>query len=182
MTYHYAQSKPEPRQKRQGWGFVILSFSAAFLYIYHFHGYFSTYYHHTFTNSNNSTKALLAPKTPASDSKKSSPEFDFYSMLPKIEVQIKNTGAPNAPQLTSGQTYYLLQIATTPNNTEAQNLITKLGVMGLNAYAKPYQRPNGKTEYRVVVGPYVNKQDVDTDRAYLKTNDIPSLFLSAKAP
>ena len=183
MNYRYAKNKPQPRKKRQGKWFVIMSFSAALLYVYYFHDYFSTYYHHSIATKNSTpTKLLSTPAIAINSAKKTSQEFDFYAMLPKIEVQIKNTGAPNAPQLTSGQTYYLLQVATTSDNTEAQSLITKLGVMGLNAYSKSYQRSNGKTEYRVMVGPYVNKQDVDTDRAYLKTNDISSLFLSAKAP
>lgn len=177
MNHKYAQKKPQSRQRRHGWWFFIFSFSAAFLYIYYFHAY----YHHT-AIAPNVTLTKSSSTAHPDTLKKSSQEFDFYSMLPKIEVQIKNTETPNAPQLSSGQTYYLLQIATTPKNTEAEDLVTKLGVMGLNAYIKPYQKANNITQYRILVGPYTNRQDVDTDRAYLKTNHINSLFLSAKAP
>ena len=154
---------------------MIASFSAAFVYIYYFHNY----YHHLITTHSTAVTPIV---THTQATKKPTDEFDFYSMLPKIQVQVKNAGIPNAPQLTSGEPYYVLQVATTGNNADAQDQVTKLGVLGVNAYIKPVQRPDGKILYRILVGPYTNQSDADTDRAYLKTNGITSLFLSAKAP
>ena len=175
MRNNYTCQKSRPRQERRGWWFVIASFSAAFLYIY----YFNNYYHHFITTRNTTATPIVTHKQAT---QKPADEFDFYSMLPKIQVQVKNAGIPNAPQLTSGQIYYVLQVATPGNNAAAQDEVTKLGVMGVNAYVKPDQRPDGKILYRILVGPYTSQSDADTDRAYLKTNGITSLFLSAKAP
>lgn len=170
MSYGYYRKK-RARRKSQSWLFAVISFSIAAAYFY---------YVHTHILSMHIAPPAIKNVSPI---KKQEPsEFDFYSMLPKIQVQVKANGSPNTPELTSGQTYYVLQIATINDPAAADDFLTKLGVMGLNAYVKPYQKSSGATGYRILVGPYTTQKDMDTDQSYLKTNHIRSLVLTAKAP
>lgn len=105
-------------------------------------------------------------------------QFDFYAMLPKMHVSIKKT-KPNTIQLAPHQPYFLLQVAVSSDKRAAQQLVTKLNVMGLNATLKTINMSTGD-HYQIVVGPYALANNAVTDQAYLRTNHINSLLLKLK--
>lgn len=105
-------------------------------------------------------------------------QFDFYAMLPKMQVNV--AAKSETVNIPANQPYFLLQAATTTDNQAAQKLVTQLGVLGLNAYIKPYKRPNNTNSYRVLVGPYLTEKSAKTDSAYLSTNHMNTLLLTIK--
>lgn len=174
MTVDYAKkTKQAPNTSRRllFLSIVILALAAAFL-IFMLH--LRTVHHNTPSAHPPITAKKIKPTQPMPTITKS--QFDFYSMLPNMKVDVKS-GGPHSISVPKGHPYFLLQVATTSNQQEAQTLITKLGVMGLNAFIKPYQKQNGQQLYRIVVGPYLTQREADTNRAYLTTNHINSLKL-----
>lgn len=110
-------------------------------------------------------------------------QFDFYSMLPKIKVQVaKPPAIGEMPIPTNHQPYLIIQIATSSDHQAAEALITKLGVIGLTAYLQPIKNSNGSMSYRIITGPYANQQAASNDRALLNVNHYQNLLISMKAP
>lgn len=169
MTVDYAKSKQAPGSS---WrllflSLIIIALAASFvLFMLHLR----TVHHGIVAQTPKKTTTLQLAQT------KTQGQFDFYSMLPNMKVDVKTTH-PHSVTVSKGQPYFLLQVATTSDQNAAETLITKLGVMGLNAFLKPYQKPNGAQLYRVVVGPYLTEKEANTNRVYLTTNHINSLKL-----
>ncbi len=169
MTIDYAKSKQAPGSSRRllFLSLIIIALAAGFLL---FMLHLRTAHHSVVTET-----SKLATKPQLVQSKNQG-QFDFYSMLPNMKVDVKTAG-PHSVSVPKGQPYFLLQVATTSDQKAAEILITKLGVMGLNAFIKPYQKPNGVQLYRIIVGPYLTEKEANTNRAYLTTNNINSLKL-----
>lgn len=177
MTIDYAH-KPQPSPKRRRLWLtaivvivLVLALPALFyvhyLHMPHLHPQPKIIHKHN-TKAQTTQQALQLPQK----------QFDFYAMLPKMQVDIKQT-KPNAIQLAPNQPYFLLQVATSSNQEAAQNLVTKLGVMGLDASLKTIKK-NNSIRYQIVVGPYLLPKNATTDQAYLRSNHIDSILLKIK--
>ena len=186
MTVDYAKRMSEPPRKRGLWVVALIAIAAAILLpaaMFFMH-------HHTTTKLQpqtlplSSTKATAQIKPAAQQTIKKiqqqKSQFDFYAMLPKQQVAIKHPQNGRLVQIPANTPYFLLQIATTNDQKAAKALSEKLGLMGLNAYIKPYQKSNLTTGYRVLSGPYIQHNTAVTDQDYLNTNHISSLLLSIK--
>ncbi|PHQ79153.1 MAG: hypothetical protein COB66_07460 [Coxiella sp. (in: Bacteria)] len=178
MTIDYAKQTPQPRFRRRGLWLLsiiiilaVICFAVVFFYK-HKHNTQQTKQpvHLTQHNYKPVIEKLAIPKQ----------QFDFYNMLPKMQVAV-NKKNPHAAQVAAGQPYFLLQVATTSDTVAAQKLVTKLGVMGVSSYMKPYTTTDGKSLYRILVGPYLTKKNANTDQAYLHTNHINSMLLNLTA-
>lgn len=175
MTIDYAKKTPQPPQRsRRLWviALVILALVLAIPAIFYVHYMHMPHFH----NKNIITKPITKPQKMTQHNAVEQNQFDFYSMLPKMQVAVKE-GSPAAIQIPANQPYYLLQVATSSNEQAANKLITKLGVMGLNAFSKTLKLSNGKTQYQILAGPYLTNKSAATDQAYLKTNHIDSIKL-----
>ncbi len=177
MDRDYAKKRPQPATKsRRLWtiAIIILLLVLSIPTLFYAH-----YMHMPHFQMTNIKVAPLIKKQPPPDKHNArvvQKEFDFYSMLPAISVDIKK-GDVTTLQVPTDQPYYLLQVATSTDKTAADDLVTKLGVMGLNAFTKIAATTNKTTQYRIVVGPYLSKENADTDFAYLKTNHVNSIEL-----
>jgi cell division septation protein DedD len=177
LTIDYAKKAPQPpTRSRRLWliALVILGLILAIPALIYVHYMHMPHFH----NKNIKIKPLTPHQQKKITQAQPTPQqqYDFYSMLPKMYVAVKE-GNPAAVQIPVNQPYYLLQISTSSNHDAAERLITKLGVMGLNAFTKTAQSKNGKIQYRILAGPYLNNKSAATDQAYLKTNHINSIKL-----
>lgn len=121
-------------------------------------------------------------KTKTNATQKAHAQYDFYQMLAQMHVQASTPINTSNVHLKPGQPYYLLQVATSTNKKAAQALVTKLGVMGLNASIKTIQRQIGRPRYEILAGPYVNEHSAKIDQAYLRTNHLNSIELKINNP
>ena len=107
----------------------------------------------------------------------SAPRYDFYQMLPHMEITTQNT--TTSAIVPQHQLYYVLQVATSTDETAATALVTRLGVMGVNAFLKSDSTDDTHPRFRVMVGPYADKQSAAIDQHFLHANHQDSLLLKA---
>ena len=125
------------------------------------------------------------------------PRFDFYAVLPKMEVIVpKGDGDPQpsrrtppADAGTAGETeaavadrqeQYLLQAGSFRSNADADRRRGELILHGLSARIQPVSMGNGDTWHRVMVGPFDNVNAAHRAQDKLASAGIETLAIRAK--
>ncbi len=139
----------------------------------------------------------------ADEAKKPAPpkkSYDFYSVLPEMEVVIPDaelsakaraeqqrqqqaaatpsstTTPPEPATPAAGGQRYLLQAGSYPDAKSAEEAKAKLAMLGFVARVQPVTI-NGKTWHRVRVGPYASASDVETAKKSLAENGVNAIAL-----
>ncbi len=126
------------------------------------------------------------------------PRFDFYTILPEMEVVVPDpepeagstpASAPAiasaAPVVTAGAqanaaaAYYMLQMGSFRKFGDADKLKASLALVGIEAEIQKFTLEGGEVFHRVRSGPYTSGQ-VNTLRARLAQNNINSLVIKLK--
>ena len=86
---------------------------------------------------------------------------------------------PVAPQIksTPAKEKFFLQAGAFRKNDEAENMKARLALLGVLASIQPIDLAEKGTWYRVRVGPFTKKEDVDETSASLKENGIATQFI-----
>lgn len=89
---------------------------------------------------------------------------------------------PVAPQIksTSAKEKFFLQAGSFRKNDDAENLKARLALLGILASVQPIDLAEKGTWYRVRVGPFTKKEDVDETSASLKENGIVAQFIKTQ--
>ncbi|MEM7208957.1 MAG: SPOR domain-containing protein [Pseudomonadota bacterium] len=132
----------------------------------------------------------------------SMPRFEFYSILPELEVVIpdeftdtlkdvlpdieqtatesaQENDAAEAPPA-SGETYFI-QAGSFNKKEDAERMKVKLLLLGLDVDTKAVT-VEGKQYHRVRIGPLVDYGAFETARDRLKENNIQYIVLKSRAP
>ncbi len=112
------------------------------------------------------------------------PRFDFYTILPEMEVAIPEqnlTGKPvkGLPQVEKAGTY-ILQAGSFKSFPEADRLKASLILLGIEATIQTITVNNKDTWHRVHIGPYKELAELNLIRARLKQNRIDAVLLKVK--
>ena len=118
------------------------------------------------------TRAVRNP--PAATAATPKPRFDFYTILPEMEVAVPEHEVNGKP----GK--YLLQAGAFRSFEEADRLKASLVLLGMEASIQTVTVNNKDTWYRVHIGPYKSLAKVDAARARLKENRIETVVLKVK--
>jgi len=123
-----------------------------------------------------------AQTQPAPVSRKS--HFDFYTLLPEIEVEITDEELEEALRILpkidrSG--IYVLQIGSFRNYGDADGLKARLALLGIVANIEKVVNKSGNTWHRVRVGPFTEIKIMKKARRQLKNNHIDYIMLKIKA-
>ncbi|HLD16578.1 MAG TPA: SPOR domain-containing protein [Coxiellaceae bacterium] len=119
------------------------------------------------------------------------PQFEFYTLLPKRQVNVAKT--PNAtvampasnaevaantePAVSSSsQTQYALQIASFTQLEAAHTLTTRLSEWNIKTHVETSSQ-NGTTWYRIVTDTYSSQNDLQAAQADLRKHGIDSLVI-----
>lgn len=120
------------------------------------------------------------PPEPAATPAPEPPRFDFYTLLPEMEIEVE-TDAPLAtrePARVAGEpTHYILQVGSFRRLDEADNLKARLALLGIEARIQTVVIRDDDIWYRVRVGPYETLRDLGQARARLQRNDIDFMVL-----
>jgi len=120
------------------------------------------------------------------------PTFDFYTLLPEMEVVVntpeqtkKNiVTAPTQQQEQARkkpeQVSYMLQVGSFRKSSDADALKARLAFLGVESKVQKVTIDNKDTWHRVQVGPIIGRDKVDALQKQLKQNDIDSLLMRAK--
>ncbi|MGB5260873.1 MAG: SPOR domain-containing protein [Gammaproteobacteria bacterium] len=113
--------------------------------------------------------------------KPSEPRFDFYTLLPEMEIvvpeqQIRGKPEQGVPQVERPGTYYL-QVGSFKNGEQADRLKAELAIKGFDTIIQKvtidYNQAT-ETWHRVRVGPYSELEALNNARRKLKASGIDS--------
>lgn len=120
-----------------------------------------------------------------SEKKAQKPRFDFYTILPELEVAIPDQElarveeSDEAPALEPG-TEYILQAGSFRDAREADRLKARLALQGIEAEIQTVQINQGDTWHRVRVGPMQDIATVNRTRRRLQEIGIPAIVVKSK--
>jgi len=151
---------------------------------------------------NSNEKKLIATHNEAN--KNTPTRFDFYKLLPKMEVPSSNHN-PATPVNTSQKTgagnkvantnisqktknslpsthaiQYLLQTGNFKNQAEANELKARLVLQGLNPHIQNITHENGQTWFQVTLGPFTSEQSALLQKKRLEEQKIRSSLIVKK--
>lgn len=114
--------------------------------------------------------SALAPPTP-----ETAPDFDFYKILPGVEVKVPESelAAPapapttGTPQTPTGGVAYLLQVGSFQNFADADQAKAQLALQGITSRIQRVVVGGSEVWFRVQVGPYATAQAAQDMRARL---------------
>ena len=127
--------------------------------------------------------AKVSNKEPAKKAKR--PRFEFYTMLPEMEVAVPeneltaNTTAATQ-QAESKNVTYVLQAGSFRNLAQADRLKAELALIGMPAKIQTVSIEGGNKWHRVRVGPFTNLQALNEARTELQSNGLKVMVLKSR--
>lgn len=114
------------------------------------------------------------------------PRFDFYNLLPEMEVivpdeDIQGTPMPEGVKQVEKPGTYLLQAGSFRNRQQADQLRAKLALLGLETNIQTVSVDSRQAWHRVRVGPFNNLPDLNEARALLKKNGVDAILIRLKS-
>jgi len=118
------------------------------------------------------------------------PTFDFYSLLPSMEMVISDkevkvrdeevpkqasTGSEN-----SSKTQYILQAGSFRDKQQADRLKAGLALLGIESTIEAVRINNSGLWHRVRVGPFTNLHEIDRVRSRMRENNVNPILLTQK--
>lgn len=95
-------------------------------------------------------------------------KFDFYTILPDTEHKIREEQVKDNP--TIKQENYYIQVGAFGREDEANNLKTKLALLGFESMVQTADIPNKGTMHRVRIGPFNDLTKINKISRDLETN------------
>lgn len=172
-TRHQAQQKSLP------WGPMFISFAVGAFVM------FLVHLNDNVTPEQHGKQAIKIEKK----SKAVEPTFEFYSLLPEMEIVVddrpkKMVNTSPTKQLESNNksddAHYLLQVGSFRNLSDADGFKARLAFLGIESKVQTVTIDNKDTWHRVQVGPFIGRQKVDKVKRQLKQNQIDSLLVRVK--
>lgn len=122
------------------------------------------------------TRAVKKTTPPPAPKKRDGINFDFYNILPELEVVI--------PDLELGReeekaTYYL-QVGSFKSQEEAESRKAELLLLNFTPSVQTVTVDNSQTWHRVRLGPFTDRRSVDKARRRLQDNGIDFIMLKEK--
>ncbi|GMR16274.1 MAG: SPOR domain-containing protein [Gammaproteobacteria bacterium] len=122
---------------------------------------------------------------PAAPSKSSKPKFDFYTILPELEVAIPeqeliatDSGSSNSAKSIQK---YMLQAGSFKQFEEADKLKARLALQGIEAHIQKVKINDTDTWHRVRIGPLNNIKALNQTRRRLRDLGIASIVVRNKS-
>lgn len=113
------------------------------------------------------------------------PRFDFYNILPEMEVIVPEQAITGRPQKGLKQVEqpgtYLLQAGSFRRAEQADQLKARLALLGLETRIQTVTVNRRETWHRVRVGPFSNLEQLNQARALLKREGIDAILIRLKS-
>ena len=172
-------SRNKATEKSLPWGPMFLSFAV---------GAFAMFLLHLKDNvpADKVTEKVVEEKQ---SSKSVEPTFDFYTLLPEMEVVVNTPTKTPTPIVTSPQktpakitkkVSYMLQVGSFKKATDADSYRARLALLGVESKVQTVTIDNKDTWHRVQVGPILGREKADKIQKQLKQNKIESLLMRSK--
>jgi len=131
------------------------------------------------------SEPAIADGISSADAEQEKPHYDFFTVLPEMEVTVpeQNSGLepdpssqPRAGATPAGTDSYLLQVGSFTQSNDAEQLKARLALLGIVANVQTVT-VNEATWHRVRIGPVAGARKADDLRNQLSTNGIDSLVM-----
>ena len=127
-------------------------------------------------------KALPEKRGETPTPPKPKPRFDFYELLPKMEVVVPDDELDHeppraAPGSASAPAVYLLQVGSFRRTEDADRLKAQLALLGFEARVASARISAQDTRYRVRSGPYRSKDALNQARKRLADNGFKGIIV-----
>ena len=111
--------------------------------------------------------------------------FDFYTILPEMEIavpddEIDNAGGNASTPSLNQSSRYILQAGSFRKLEQADRMKANLALLGIQAHIESVTINNKDTLHRVRIGPYSELDKLNRDRKLLRKNKIDILLLKLK--
>ena len=177
LTDYARQNKPPQRNHKR----ILLTIVVLLIAILLPLSMFYMRYHKTAHHKAQKNAAVKKPSSQLKKSNNTAPQFDFYTLLPKMDVPIPKTKTP-VPTIQNKNVTYALQVSAVRSHRGAKRISKRLSHLGYRAYIQSYQSSTGNTWYRILVGPYQTIYAADSDQRQLHNkNHLESLLLRIKS-
>lgn len=113
------------------------------------------------------------------------PRFDFYNLLPEMEVIVPDAeiaGKPSAAGVKRVEEpgTYLLQAGSFRSRAQAEQLRARLALLGLETSVQTVSVDNAQTWHRVRVGPFSKLKELNDARVLLRKNGVDAILIRLK--
>ena len=123
------------------------------------------------------------PKTTPATAEKPKPSFDFYTILPELEVAVPEqeiaAQSKKPPSQQDNKTNYILQAGSFRDYKQADQLKAKLAIQGIDANIQSVQ-VNQDTWHRVRIGPIHEMATLTATLKRLKEHNISVIIVKDK--
>ena len=118
--------------------------------------------------------------------------FDFYSLLPSMEmvipdkeVKVRDEEVPKQASTnnnvnTANKTQYILQVGSFRDKQQAEHLKAGLALLGIESTIEPVKIKESGLWHRVRVGPFTNLREIDKVRSRMRSNNVNPILLTQK--
>lgn len=118
------------------------------------------------------------PDTPSEKKEAAKPSFDFYTILPEMEVVVPEAQKNTRPNVKPG--VYLLQVASFRNFGDADGMKARLALLGVESKIETVTSSDKEVWHRVRVGPYSDARELNKIRTRLLNNNINAIMIQLK--
>lgn len=109
------------------------------------------------------------------------PKFDFYRILPEMEVVVPETEITGKPKKGVPQVekpgIYILQVGSFREAGKADELRARLALLGFESAVQKVTGADGHTWHRVRVGPFHDLHALNEARGRLRRHDLEAILL-----
>jgi cell division protein FtsN len=110
------------------------------------------------------------------------PRFDFYNLLPEMEVivpeqEVQGARTPEGVKKVEQPGTYLLQAGSFRSQDQADQLRARLALLGVETTVQTVTVNERETWHRVRVGPFSSLRDLNSARSLLKKNGIDAILI-----
>ena len=120
----------------------------------------------------------------APETKKQRPRFEFYTMLPEMEVAVPDhelTSERPPAETEREDVTYVLQAGSFKQLAQADRLKAELALIGMPAQIQTVSIEGGTKWHRVRVGPFTNLQALNEARDELQNNGLKVMVLKVRS-
>lgn len=131
-------------------------------------------------------KLVAGSEKRAPEKKTKRPRFEFYTMLPEMEVavpehELKGASTETRKQAENEGVTYVLQAGSFRKLAQADRLKAELALIGMPAQIQTVSIEGGKKWHRVRVGPFTNLQALNEARDELQSNGLKVMVLKVRS-
>ncbi|MBL4622841.1 MAG: SPOR domain-containing protein [Immundisolibacteraceae bacterium] len=108
-------------------------------------------------------------------------EFEFYTRLPQMEVPIDTIQEEQRDQADNKHYQYMLQVGSFNRRSDAERMKAQLALLGQVAHIQDVTIKQ-KSMHRVRLGPFKSSRKLNTIKARLTAEDIPTMALKIRIP